>query len=77
MNRIVISAMALAGLAMSLAAPRSTACSRVVYPGDSALYIVGRSLDWKTPIPTNLYVYPSMIFPGLSAGRRNTGRFMP
>ena len=61
MNRIVTSAMALAGLAMLLAAPRSVACSRVVYPGDSALYIVGRSLDWKTPIPTNLYVYPSGI----------------
>lgn len=34
------------------------ACTRVVYHGDSSLYIVGRSLDWKTPIPTNLYVYP-------------------
>lgn len=37
------------------------ACSRVLYSGDSALYIVGRSLDWKTPIPTNLYVYPRGI----------------
>jgi len=35
------------------------ACSRIVYQGDSALYIVGRSLDWKTPIPTNLYIYPA------------------
>lgn len=34
------------------------ACTRVVYQGDSSLCIVGRSLDWKTPIPTNLYVYP-------------------
>lgn len=37
------------------------ACSRIVYEGDSALYIVGRSLDWKTPIPTNVYVYPAGI----------------
>lgn len=37
---------------------RSEACSRVVYQGDGDLRIVGRSLDWKTPIPTNLYVYP-------------------
>ena len=59
MNRIFVSTMVLAGLAMSFAAPRSISCSRVVYPGDSALYIVGRSLDWKTPIPTNLYVYPA------------------
>lgn len=34
------------------------ACSRVLYQGDDNLYIVARSLDWKTPIPTNLYVYP-------------------
>lgn len=35
------------------------ACSRILYVGsDNALRIVGRSLDWKTPIPTNLYVYP-------------------
>lgn len=36
----------------------SEACTRVVYHGDSSLYMVGRSLDWKTPIPTNLFVYP-------------------
>ncbi|MDE7025101.1 MAG: linear amide C-N hydrolase, partial [Paramuribaculum sp.] len=42
-------------------APRSSACSRVLYTGDSALRIVGRSLDWKTPIPTNIYVYPAGV----------------
>lgn len=36
----------------------SSACSLVSYQGDSSLVIVGRSLDWKTPIPTNLFVYP-------------------
>lgn len=36
----------------------SEACSRVVYQGVDGLRVVGRSLDWKTPIPTNLYVYP-------------------
>lgn len=45
-------------LAMTWAVSESNACSRVVYEGDSSLLIVGRSLDWKTPIPTNLYVYP-------------------
>ena len=41
------------------------ACSRVLYVGDTAVHnqdsvlrIVGRSLDWRTPIPTNIYVYP-------------------
>lgn len=41
---------------------RADACSRILYVGsDSTLRIVGRSLDWKTPIPTNLYVYPRGI----------------
>lgn len=37
---------------------KAGACSRVLYVGNDSLRIVGRSLDWKTPIPTNLYVYP-------------------
>lgn len=49
---------AVAAAIISLFPSKADACSRVVYKGDSALYIVGRSLDWKTPIPTNLYVYP-------------------
>lgn len=40
----------------------SEACSRVLYVGQDDLRIVGRSLDWKTPIPTNLYVYPKGMF---------------
>lgn len=36
------------------------ACSRVVYLGDNNdIILVGRTLDWRTPIPTNIYVYPS------------------
>lgn len=34
------------------------ACTRVLYRGLDSVMVVGRSLDWKTPIPTNLYVYP-------------------
>ncbi len=44
--------------AVGLAAAESEAYSRVVYSGLDSLRIVGRSLDWKTPIPTNIYVYP-------------------
>ena len=36
-------------------------CSRVVFQGRDSLIVVGRTLDWKTPIPTNLYVYPRGI----------------
>lgn len=52
-------------IAAGVAEMPSYACSRVVYVGDttvqqpdSVLRIVGRSLDWRTPIPTNIYVYP-------------------
>ena len=37
------------------------ACSRVCYHGTDSLYVIGRCLDWKTPIPTNIYVYPRGI----------------
>ncbi len=41
----------------------SGACTRVVFLGDSTTnyVMVGRTLDWRTPIPTNLYVYPAGI----------------
>lgn len=48
----------IAAMMASLTAPRADACSRILYVGEDSLRIVGRSLDWKTPIPTNLYVYP-------------------
>lgn len=55
---------------MALALPESaSACTRVVYKGLDSLYIVGRSLDWKTPIPTNVYVYPR--------GMAKTGNVQP
>lgn len=59
MNKIgyTIGAMALA--ATSAFAPlQGDACTRVLYKGADDIFVVGRSLDWKTPIPTNLYVYP-------------------
>ncbi len=50
-----IAAMAVLALA---GAGRAQGCSRVLYVGEDDLRIVGRSLDWKNPIPTNIYVYP-------------------
>ncbi|MDE6135282.1 MAG: linear amide C-N hydrolase, partial [Muribaculaceae bacterium] len=47
--------------ALSAAWTDAGACSRVVYLGDDGLVLVGRTLDWRTPIPTNLYVYPQGI----------------
>lgn len=50
-----------ASLMAGLSGVESKACTRVLYTGENNLRIVGRSLDWKTPIPTNLYVYPRGI----------------
>lgn len=51
-------AAAVLGIASWIAAD---ACSRVVYQGDKGFVLVGRTLDWKTPIPTNIYIYPQGI----------------
>lgn len=46
--------------ALCASSPQVHACSRVVYLGDNNdIIFVGRTLDWRTPIPTSLYVYPS------------------
>lgn len=34
-------------------------CSRAVYLGSDGLVMVGRTLDWMNPIPTDIYVYPA------------------
>ena len=48
--------------AAALTACQALACSRVVFRGDSTdVVMVGRTLDWRTPIPTNIYVYPAGI----------------
>ncbi len=49
-------------LGAAMAPAESDACTRVIYQGADSLYVIGRSLDWKTPIPTNLYVYPAGIY---------------
>jgi len=59
MNTLRSIAVACALGSAAFCAPFSDACSRVLYKGADSLFVVGRSLDWKTPIPTNLYVYPA------------------
>lgn len=58
MNKYALGAMALL-LASAVPAIKSEACTRIVYTGSDNLQIIGRSLDWRTPIPTNIYVYPA------------------
>lgn len=62
--KLAIAKNSLAAIVVAVAAvlvPDASACSRIIYKGLDSLTVVGRSLDWKTPIPTNLYVYPRGI----------------
>lgn len=58
LHKLILSGSAIIALS-ALAPSAAEACTRVVYEGNDNIYVVGRSLDWKTPIPTNLYVYPA------------------
>lgn len=49
-------ALALAGFLGSL--PVAHACTRLVYLGDNQQVITARSMDWKTDVETNLWVFP-------------------
>lgn len=62
MRKTIFAAVAAASvLAASMWADHAEACSRVIYKGLDSTLVVGRSLDWKTPIPTSIYVYPRGI----------------
>lgn len=64
-NRIITLCIA----AMLAGTGHALSCSRVVFQGKDSLTLVGRTLDWKTPIPTNLYVYPrGMAKQGMPSG---------
>lgn len=60
-TKLSVGLLSVAGLMSVINPSEAEACTRVVYHGSDNLYIVGRSLDWKTPIPTNIYVYPRGI----------------
>lgn len=61
-------------LAIAAVAPVARPCSRIVFRGDSTdVVMVGRTLDWRTPIPTNIYVYPAgMVKESMPSGPRLT-----
>lgn len=60
--RNILRAAACLGVAAAFVCPtpQANACTRVTYVGDNAV-ITGRTLDWKTPIPNNIYVLPRGI----------------
>ncbi len=57
-----LSAAGLLAVAAMALPQESEACTRVTFVGDTTGYVItGRTLDWRTPIPTNLYVMPRGI----------------
>ncbi len=57
----ILKFIAAAALLLGFCRFTADACSRVVYLGEKGYVLVGRTLDWRTPIPTNIYVYPQGI----------------
>ncbi|MCG2599731.1 MAG: linear amide C-N hydrolase [Achromobacter sp.] len=52
---LLTSALAALGIAYSAA---SHACTRAVYLGDNDLVLTARSMDWKSDLKSNLWVFP-------------------
>ncbi len=46
-------------------------CTRVLYQGEKGRVLTGRTMDWKTNIPTNLWVLPRGISRDGGAGDRS------
>ena len=59
--------LALAGFMLAL--PVANACTRLVYLGDNDRVITARSMDWKTDVATNLWIFPQ--------GMQRTGEVGP
>lgn len=57
MNTYKLIGAAIVGCAAALLPQQSEACTRVVYAGQHAV-CTGRTLDWRTPIPTALRTFP-------------------
>lgn len=64
----------LAAIAASIvlaAAPAAEACTRAVYLGPEGRVLTGRSMDWKLPMATNLWVFPRGMERAGAAGERS------
>ncbi|RAJ08791.1 choloylglycine hydrolase [Chitinophaga skermanii] len=48
-------------LLLLIAFPTSKACTRVVYKGLDGLVLTARSMDWKSDIQSNLWIFPRGI----------------
>ncbi|MDQ0468511.1 linear amide C-N hydrolase [Labrys wisconsinensis] len=53
-----IRVLALALAALLAAAPSAQACTRLVYLGQGDTVLTARSMDWKSDVATNLWIFP-------------------
>lgn len=48
----------LCSLATLSLASKTEACTRVVYTGNNGMVITGRTMDWKTELHSNIWIFP-------------------
>lgn len=70
MRRLFLIVSALA-VPISAITPETKACTRVVYHGPEARYLTGRSMDWKLPMLSDLWVFPRGMKREGAAGPRS------
>ena len=68
-NRALLVSIAF-GLSL-VAASLAEACTRVVYLGPESRVLTGRSMDWKLPMTSNLWVFPRGMERDGAAGERS------
>ncbi|MDE6489817.1 MAG: linear amide C-N hydrolase, partial [Muribaculaceae bacterium] len=61
MNILTKTALIIASVIGVVPAFDADACTRVVYAGKNGNVVTGRTLDWRTPIPTSLRIMPRGI----------------
>jgi penicillin V acylase-like amidase (Ntn superfamily) len=67
----LLRAIAALGAAAGLIAMEAQACTRVIYHGPDATYLTGRTMDFKDPIVSNLWVFPRGMKRHGAAGPRS------
>ena len=55
MKKVFIFLCSLATLSL---ASKAEACTRVVYTGTDGMVVTGRTMDWKTELESNIWVFP-------------------
>lgn len=61
----------LVGVVAMLLVPTAESCTRVVYLGPEGRILTGRSMDWKLPMESNLWVFPRGMQRDGAAGPRS------